>query len=282
MIELENVTFTYPTAHVPALTGLSLSVPDGQVCGVVGANGSGKSTLACLVAGVAPAITGGELTGAVRVARRASAGAAEVGLVTQNPFSQLSGAKFTVLEELAFGLENLGVPRPEMVDRVDRVVDLLRLGALTDRPPFELSGGQRQMVVIGSVLVMRPEVLVLDEPTSQLDPDGVALVFDALRALGQEGVTTLLVEHRVEQLAELADRVVVLGGGAIALDGPPTEVLAHPGLAALGVTGTRYTDAALLAAERSLWPVATPPPVLLPDAALGFARALTPTARELP
>ncbi|MDQ2586668.1 energy-coupling factor ABC transporter ATP-binding protein [Saccharothrix yanglingensis] len=288
MIELEDVSFTYPTGSEPALSHLSLSVPAGQVCGVVGANGSGKSTLAGVIADMAPRVTGGELTGSVAVAGRSTAGTAPrepappVGLVMQNPFTQMSGAKFTVREELAFGLENLGVPRAEMVRRIDRVVELLGLGRLTDRPPFELSGGQQQMVVIGSILVMEPTVLVLDEPTSQLDPDGVALVFEALRALEDDDVTVVLVEHRVEQLAELADRVVVLDRGRVVLDDVPRAVLTHPALDGLGVARTRYTEAAKLAAAESLWPPSLPLPVLLPDAAEGFAEVLAPTRQELP
>jgi energy-coupling factor transport system ATP-binding protein len=285
MIEIEQVSFTYPAGAKPALSRLSLSVPAGQVCGVMGANGSGKSTLAGVIAGMVPRVSGGTLTGTVSVAGQAITETASpeaatlVGLVMQNPSSQMSGAKFTVLEELAFGLENLGIPRTEMVSRIDRVVDLLGLGRLAGRPPFELSGGQQQMVAIGSILVMAPAVLVLDEPTSQLDPDGAALIFDALRAVKND-VTIVVVEHRVEQLAELADRVLVLDHGRITLDGAPAEVLTHPTLDDLGVMRTRYTQAAQLAVAESLWPSSRPLPVLLPDTVRGFAEVLTSDSRE--
>ncbi|GAB2649436.1 ABC transporter ATP-binding protein [Saccharopolyspora gloriosae] len=277
MIEFENVGFTYPETAEPALRGIALSVPQGQVCGVVGAGGAGKSTFAAAIAGMVPHVTGGTLTGAVRVAGRSMATTAlaeavtDVGLVVQDPFNQMSGAKFTVREELAFGLENLGVPRAEMVERIDAVLAELGIAHLADRSPFSLSGGQQQLVAIGAVLVMRPKVVVLDEPTSQLDPASTALVFGALAALRAGGITVVLVEHKVAGLVELADRIVVLADGAIALDGTPHEVFTDERLPGFGVSPTRYTRAARQAAERGRWPADRPLPVLFDEAAAGFA-----------
>ncbi|MEU6130938.1 ABC transporter ATP-binding protein [Saccharopolyspora sp. NPDC047091] len=277
MIEFEDVRFTYPESTGVALRGITLTVPEGQVCGVVGAGGAGKSTFAAAVAGMVPHVTGGALTGTVRVAGRAVATTplaevvTEVGLVVQDPFNQMSGAKFTVREELAFGLENLGVPRDEMVRRIDAVLAELGIAHLADRSPFALSGGQQQLVAIGAVLVMRPRVVVLDEPTSQLDPASAALVFGALAALRASGITVVLVEHRVTGLVELADRVLVFADGAIALDGTPQEVFTDERLAGFGVSATRYTRAARLAAERGAWPADRPLPVLFEEAAAGFA-----------
>ncbi|MFD4668820.1 energy-coupling factor ABC transporter ATP-binding protein [Lentzea sp. NPDC058450] len=281
MIEFGTVSYTYPTSAEESLRSITFDVPAGQVCGVVGASGSGKSTLANAMAGMIPHVSGGRLTGEVRIGGRpvASTPLAElvtqVGLVVQNPFNQMSGAKFTAREELAFGLENLGVERAEMARRIDGVLEDLRIGHLADRSPFALSGGQQQLVAIGSVLVMRPRVVVLDEPTSQLDPASAALVFGAFDALRRNGITIVLVEHRIEQLAELADRVLVLSQGSLVLDGPPDEVFTDERLPELGVSSTRYTRAARVAAGRDLWPADLSLPVLLPDAVRGFGAGLS-------
>ncbi|HEX6340188.1 ABC transporter ATP-binding protein [Umezawaea sp.] len=281
MIEFENVSYAYPTTAEDALGPVSFAIPAGQVCGVVGASGSGKSTLASAVAGMIPHVSGGRLSGEVRVGGRPVATTpladlvTEVGLVVQNPFNQMSGAKFTVREELAFGLENLGVDRAEMVRRIEQVLEDLRIEHLADRSPFALSGGQQQLVAIGSVLVMRPRVVVLDEPTSQLDPASATLVFGALDALRRNGITIVLVEHRIEQLAELADRVLVLSHGSLVLDGSPHDVFTDELLPDLGVSSTRYTRAARRAAERGLWPESLPLPVLLPEAVRGFGAGLS-------
>ncbi|GDY32885.1 energy-coupling factor ABC transporter ATP-binding protein [Gandjariella thermophila] len=280
MIELDDFSYAYPTGSRPALRSLRLAVPAGQLCGVVGPSGAGKSTFAHALAGFIPHALGGETAGRVVVGGRTVADTPlpdlvrDVGLVLQNPFNQISGVKFTVREELAFGLENLGVPQEEMVRRVDAVLAELRIEGLADRSPYQLSGGQQQLVALGSVLVMRPSVLVLDEPTSQLDPVGSGQVFDAVRALHRAGVTIVLVEHKLERLAEIADRVLVLRHGEVALDGPPATVLADPRLADWGVAGTRYTAAARLARERGLWPEDRDLPVTLDAAVAGF-RAVT-------
>lgn len=276
MIEFENISFSYPETTEPALRGISLSIPRGQVCGVTGASGSGKSTLAAAISGMIPHVTGGTLAGSVTVAGKPVATTplaeivTDVGLVVQDPFNQMSGAKFTVREELAFGLENLGIERAEMVERIDAVLVELGIAHLADRSPFSLSGGQQQLVAIGAILVMRPRVMVLDEPTSQLDPTSSALVFGALEALRAARITVVLIEHRVARMVELADRVVVLADGAIALDGTPQEVFTDERLPRLGVSATRYTRAAHHAAQRGLWPTGRPLPVLFAEAASGF------------
>lgn len=219
MIEVKGFSFTYPTGSRPALSDVDFEVEPRELCAVVGGGGAGKSTLAGVVSGTVPHLTGGTAQGTVRVNGRdlddtpLSGLVGEVGLVMQNPFNQISGARFSVREEIAFGLENLGVPRDEMAARVDLVLDDLGLTGVRDRSPYELSGGQQQLLAIGSVLVMRPTVMVLDEPTSQLDAAGNALVFEALGTLKEQGVTVLLIEHRMERLAHAADRVLVLDRG---------------------------------------------------------------------
>jgi energy-coupling factor transporter ATP-binding protein EcfA2 len=283
VIEIEDFSYVYPTGSRPALRSIDLSVPAGQICGVAGPAGAGKSTFAYAVAGFIPHVLGGETAGRVVIGDRLVAETplpelvGDVGLVLQNPFSQISGAKFTVREELAFGLENLGVPRDEMLRRIDRVLADLRIGELADRSPYELSGGQQQLVAIGSVLVMQPRALVMDEPTSQLDPAGSQLVFDVLRGLRDTGITVLLVEHKLERLAEVTDRMLVLVDGEIRLEGPPGTVLTDPRLDEWGVGCTRYTAAARRARGRGLWPAERELPVALDAAVAGF-QAATPTS----
>ncbi|WP_326770613.1 energy-coupling factor ABC transporter ATP-binding protein (plasmid) [Streptomyces sp. NBC_01591] len=277
MIEFEDLSYAYPTANDAALRSITLTVPAGQICGVVGAAGAGKTTLAGAISGTIPHLSGGELVGQVKVGGRivpetpVNELAGTVGMVLQNPFNQISGAKFTVREELAFGLENLGVAREEMIRRVDDVLHELRIDELADRSPYELSGGQQQMVALGSMLAMRPSVLVLDEPTSQLDPAGSRLVFDVLEGLRGRGITVVLMEHKLEQLARFADRLLVLAEGRLVLDGPPDVVLADPRLDEWAVGTTRYTRAARLAQEQGLWPDGRSLPVSLEPAVAGFA-----------
>jgi energy-coupling factor transport system ATP-binding protein len=273
MIDIENLTYTYPVTSTPALRDLSLHVPAGQFCAVVGANGAGKSTLCYALAGLIPHFYQGKLGGSIEVAGHdivqtpLSELAGEIGLVFQNPFNQITGARFTVREEVAFGLENLGVPRDEMMTRTGEALALVGLGDLADRSPYALSGGQQQRLAIASVIVMQPRVLVLDEPTSQLDPVGTREVFAALRALAETGETTVvLVEHKLEWAATFAGRVVALAEGRIVADGPPREVLTSPLMTEHGIGATRYTLAARRAQAEKLASGDRPLPVTLDEA----------------
>jgi energy-coupling factor transport system ATP-binding protein len=273
MIGIKGLTYTYPVTSTPALIDLNLEVPPGQFCAVVGANGAGKSTLCYAIAGFVPHFYNGVLTGSVQVAgfdvpsASLATLAGAVGLVVANPFNQITGARFTVREEIAFGLENLGVPRAEMAGRVDEVLSLAGLADISARSPYALSGGQQQRVAIASVIVMRPQVLVLDEPTSQLDPVGTREVFETLHRLAAaDGITVVLAEHKLEWIAVYADRVIVLDQGRIVRDGSPSEVLADAGLAQFGLAATRYTQAARLAAGRGLFSPDRSLPVTLEQA----------------
>jgi energy-coupling factor transport system ATP-binding protein len=280
MVSLQDLTYTYPATDRPALDGITLDIPAGQFCAVVGRNGAGKSTLCYTVAGFVPHFYHGTLAGGLHVAgvdvpaASLAALAGRVGLVFANPFNQITGARFTVREEVAFGLENLGVPREEMPARIDEVLALAGLDGLADRSPYALSGGQQQRLAIASVIVMRPQVLVLDEPTSQLDPVGTREVFETLHKLARAGsataqTTVVLAEHKLEWIAVYADRVIVLERGRIVADGPPADVLADSALAGYGLTPTRYTEAARLAAERGLASADRPLPVTL-EQAVGY------------
>jgi len=193
-----------------------------------------------------------------------------VGLAFQNPFNQISGAKYTVFEELAFGLENIGVPRQEMKRRVEDAMRLTGISDLAERSPYSLSGGQQQRVALTSILVMQPKVLVLDEPTSQMDPIGTREVFGVIRSLAEQGMTVILAEHKVEWIAEFADRVVALKDGAILLDGSPADVLTSPVLPEYGFGISRYTSVARRAQEIGFWN-GEKLPVTLEEAVDGFA-----------
>ena len=276
LIEIENLTYSYPVSSAPALSGINLQAGEGEFVAVIGPNGAGKSTLCYTLAGFVPHFFKGQLDGRVEVAGLDAKSSTlnqwvlNVGLVFQNPFNQISGTKYTVYEEIAFGLENLGVPREEIRARVEEALTVNGIRDLADRSPYSLSGGQQQRVALTSILVMQPKVLVLDEPTSQMDPIGTREVFDAIRALAERGMTVVLAEHKVEWIAQFADRVVALYEGKILMDGKPREVLTSELLLGKGFGISRYTSAAREARQRGLWPKDRELPVTLDEAAAGF------------
>jgi energy-coupling factor transport system ATP-binding protein len=277
MIEIEKVTYYYPGTHNPALKEISLSIREGEFCAIVGPNQAGKSTLAYTMAGYIPHFYQGRLEGQVIIAgqKTRSTPLSEltlaVGLIFQNPFNQISGTKFTVREEIAFGLENLGRPRQEMQSRVEEIMDLVGITHIADRSPLALSGGQMQRVAIASVLAMKPKVLILDEPTSQLDPIGSREVFSAIRALiSDERITVVMIEHKLEWVAVFSDRVVAMVAGEILADGSPSQVLTDESLLKYGLGETRYTLAARRARQLGHWPEAHPLCVTLEEAVQGF------------
>ncbi len=223
MIRFDQVGFTYPDATTAALHDVSLRVPEGELCLVVGTTGSGKSTLLRAVNGLVPRFTGGLLTGTVEVGGRRTEDWAPreladvVGMVGQDP---AAGFVTDIVEdELAYVMENLGVAPAVMRRRVEDVLDLLGLHELRQRPLATLSGGQQQRVAIGAVLTAGPRVLVLDEPTSALDPAAAEEVLAALTRLVHDlGITVLIAEHRLERVVQYADRVVIVGGDDVSAD----------------------------------------------------------------
>jgi energy-coupling factor transport system ATP-binding protein len=277
IVQLKNVTYRYPTTEKPALRDVNLEVEEGEFVAVIGPNGAGKSTLCYTLAGFVPHFFKGEMAGSVEVAGRdlststLSDWVLNVGLAFQNPFNQISGAKYTVFEEIAFGLENIGVPREEMKERVQAAMALTGIGDLADRSPYSLSGGQQQRVALTSILVMQPQVLVLDEPTSQMDPVGTREVFAVVRSLAERGMTVIMAEHKVEWIAQFADRAVALHEGRVLLDGKPAEVLSSDLLSEKGFGVSRYTSAARKAKEQGLWKKDRLP-VTLEEAVEGFRR----------
>jgi len=277
IVNLQNVTYKYPLTDLPVLKNINLQVQEGEFLAVVGPNGAGKSTLCYAISGFIPHFFKGELDGTVEVAGVQSQNTTlsewvlSVGLAFQNPFNQMTGAKYTVYDEIAFGLENMGVPPVEMKTRVEAAMALTGITTLAQRSPYSLSGGQQQRVALTSILVMEPKVLVLDEPTSQLDPIGTREVFGVIRELSKRGMTVILVEHKVEWIAAFADRLVALYEGEILLEGLPGDVLTSPLLASKGFGLSRYTQSARAAAENGLWPLEKRLPVTLDEAVDGFS-----------
>jgi energy-coupling factor transport system ATP-binding protein len=277
IVNLQNVTYKYPLTDAPVLKNINLQVNAGEFVAIIGPNGAGKSTLCYTIAGFVPHFFKGELTGTVEVAGQESSKSSlpewvlNVGLAFQNPFNQISGAKYTVYEEVAFGLENIGIPRDEMKQRVEAALKLTGISDLADRSPYSLSGGQQQRVALTSILVMQPKVLVLDEPTSQMDPIGTREVFSTIRTMAKQGMTVILVEHKTEWIANFADRVVALHEGQILLEGKPQEVLTSDLLPDKGFGISRYTSVARKAKELGLWKKEQLP-VTLNEAVEGFQR----------
>ncbi|MFN2102566.1 ABC transporter ATP-binding protein [Finegoldia dalianensis] len=233
MIELKNVSFKYELQEDKTIKNLDLYVKQGEFVGIIGKNGSGKTTLCNIIRGIIPDFVQGTITGSISIDNKnindieRGEMAELVGFVFQNPFSQISGIKKTVFEEIAYGLENLGVPREEIRQRVTDVIKLLKIEDLQDKNLNELSGGQSQRVAIASIIVMNPKVLIFDEPTSQLDPLGTEEIFYILKLLKSQNKTIILVEHKIDLIAEYADRVVVMDDGEIIFNGETHEVLSN-------------------------------------------------------
>ncbi|MGH2543828.1 MAG: energy-coupling factor ABC transporter ATP-binding protein, partial [Ardenticatenaceae bacterium] len=241
MLRVVNLTYRYPDSDAPALRDLSLSLEPGEVLLVAGGMGSGKSTLCYALAGFVPHFFQGEMEGDVYLEGRSLRGASlgewiqQVGLVVQNPFNQITGARMTVFGEVAFGLENLGVPRAEIGRRVGSVLQQLGIAELAERSPYALSGGQMQRVAIASILALHPRLLIMDEPTAQLDPEGTREVFQVVRVLAEQGASVVLATHKLTEVAEFATRALVLHDGTIALEADTQTVLSDPRLAGWSV-----------------------------------------------
>lgn len=243
MIRLTDVWFTYRDAAEPALRGVACSVERGQLVVVMGATGAGKTTLAKCLSRIVPAFQQGTLTGEIEIAGRVlrDEGVAElaesVGLVSQDFEAQLFAT--TVRDEVAFAMEQRGVGRETMLERLSDALQRVGLAGFEERDPATLSGGEKQRLAIAAVLALLPDVLVFDEPTTDLDPLGKLQIFDVLDKLSQLGTTIVLIEHEIAA-AERADRLVLLEDGQVVADAPPADLL--PQVERLEACGVRAPD----------------------------------------
>ena len=240
VIETKNLTYTYPGGTKPSISDVSIKIEKGEFTLITGPSGCGKTTLCRCFNGLIPHFYQGELKGEITVAglnvleNPIYEMAKHVGLVFQNPENQLFA--LSVEKDVAFGLENLGVPREEMRKRVDWALNLTGIYDLRERAPHELSGGQQQRVAIASILAMQPEVMILDEPTSFLDPLSAKKIFEVIYELNKKlGITVVLVEHRLDLTARYADHIIVMDDGKVVLDGEPREILSSEEARLIGI-----------------------------------------------
>ncbi len=253
-LALEALEVRYHGRPLPALTAINLVVEPGEMVGVAGRNGAGKSTLALAAAGFVPRVVKARIGGRVVIAGRSTGETSvrdllgEVGIVFSTPSNQLSGSKLTVREELAFGLENLGVARAAMDGQIDATLDALGIGHLAERLPTALSGGEQQRVAIAAILCMGPRLLILDEPTAQLDPAATRAVADLLAGRATAGTAVLVTEHKAAVLRSTARCLVLDGGHATGIDVPGAAL--GPGLG--GAAGFAVPVTALLATALGL------------------------------
>ena len=231
IIKVENLTYAYPTSKDFVLKNISFTVNKGEVLAVIGPNGAGKSTLLKALNGLVPHFYGGKYGGRVVVSgfevlnTPISKMSTKVGFVFQDPEDQISGLALTVWEEVAFGLMMLGYPREEIDKRVREAIDYVGLTGLEKRSPFELSGGQMQRLAIATVLALRPEVIVMDEPTAQLDPLGKYEVLSVIEKLAESGSTIVIAEHEIEEVVYFADKMLLLDKGEAVAYGDTRKVV---------------------------------------------------------
>jgi hypothetical protein len=229
--KLEDVSYKYPLEDREILKNINLDIKKSEFWAVIGKNGSGKTTLCNVLRRFVPDFYKGELKGRITLEGKelkdysAKEIVQKVGFVFQNPFTQISGVKETVFEEIAFGLENLALDAEDIRKRVEETLKLLHIEELRNKNPYELSGGQGQKVALASIIAMDPEIMVIDEPTSQLDPKGTEEIFEIIDILKKEGKTIILVEHKLELIAEYAEKVMVLDEGEMILSGNTEDVL---------------------------------------------------------
>uniref|UniRef100_A0A7C1P4E4 ABC transporter ATP-binding protein n=1 Tax=Thermofilum pendens TaxID=2269 RepID=A0A7C1P4E4_THEPE len=232
VVKVENLTYAYPTSKDFVLKNISFEVQKGEVLAVIGPNGAGKSTLLKSLNGLVPHFYGGKYGGRVIVAgyevlkTPISELSTKVGFVFQDPEDQISGLALTVWEEVAFGLMMLGFPRDVIAERVREAIDYVGLRGLESRSPFELSGGEMQRLAIATVLAVKPEVIVMDEPTAQLDPLGKFEVLSVVRKLAEGGATIVIAEHEIEDVVYFADKMLLLDDGRAVAYGDAREVVA--------------------------------------------------------
>jgi len=228
-ISTRDLTFTYAGANAPSMESVSLSVEKGEFVILTGPSGCGKTTFCRCLNGLIPNFYSGELRGdifvdEVNVSEKSTPELSRhIGFVFQNPENQLFS--LSVERDVAFGLENLGVPEEEALARVKWAMKSTGIENLRNKAPYELSGGQQQRAAIAGVLAMKPNIIVLDEPTSFLDPKSAEDIIGVIAQLNREyRITTILVEHRLDIVSRYANRVIIMDQGKVVLDGAPSEV----------------------------------------------------------
>ena len=245
--KIENVNYKYPLEDKQALKNINIEIKKGEFWAVIGKNGSGKTTFCNMLRRFVPDFYKGELTGKITLEDKDLKNYSQkelvqkIGFVFQNPFTQISGVKDTVFEEIAYGLENLGLEKEEIISRVEEILKLLEIEKLRDRNPYDLSGGQKQRVALASIIAMNPDILVIDEPTSQLDPKGTEDIFKIINLMANEGKTIILVEYKLELIAEYAENILVLDEGEVILSGKAEEVLNNKILLEKEIGMTQYS-----------------------------------------
>lgn len=239
-VEVKDLTFAYRGAKKPAIRNINLKLIGDEFLVVTGPTGCGKTTLARCFNGLIPHFHPGRMAGQIKLngvetrERKVSDLSETVGFVFQDPENQL--VALNVERELAFGPENLGLPREEIKARVEEAIELVGIGHLRGKAPYELSGGEQQRVAIASVLTLKPSILVLDEPTSNLDPVGAKKVVTLLGELNKDhGMIIILIEHRLDLVAPYSNRVAVMSNGEIVVEGEPRTVLSNDIVEKLGV-----------------------------------------------
>ena len=246
-LKLENVNYKYPLEEKNTLKNINIEIKKGEFWAVIGKNGSGKTTLCNILRRFVPDFYKGELTGKITLEGKELKDYSQkeivqkIGFVFQNPFTQISGVKNTVFEEIAYGLENLGIERETIISEVEKILKLLEIERLRDKNPYNLSGGQKQRVALASIIAMNPDILVIDEPTSQLDPKGTEDIFKIINLMANEGKTIILVEHKLELIAEYAENILVLDEGEVILSGKAKEVLNNKILLEKEIGMTQYS-----------------------------------------
>ena len=246
-LKLENVNYKYPLEEKNTLKNINIEIKKGEFWAVIGKNGSGKTTFCNILRRFVPDFYKGELTGKITLEGKELKDYSQkeivqkIGFVFQNPFTQISGVKNTVFEEIAYGLENLGIERETIISEVEKILKLLEIEKLRDKNPYNLSGGQKQRVALASIIAMDPDILVIDEPTSQLDPKGTEDIFKIINLMANEGKTIILVEHKLELIAEYAENILVLDEGEIILSGKAEEVLNNKILMEKEIGMTQYS-----------------------------------------
>lgn len=233
-IVLKNVSYRYPLEEKQVVRNFTYCFEQGKVYGLIGENESGKTTLCNIIRGFIPELYRGKLEGEILINGRKidTYGSGElasiVGYSFQNPFVQISGVKDNVYEEIAYGMENIGIPRERMIERVDELVKMFHLEELVDKNPYELSGGQKQRVALASMIALDPEVVIMDEPTSQLDPKSTEDIFEIVNILKEQGKTIILIEHKVDLIAEYCDSILLMHNGELVMHGDSKDVLTDP------------------------------------------------------